>query len=52
MSENTSIYRAKDNAIQRIFGRLKAVIGVVHSLPLPGSPHYDGEPVEHIYDFA
>ena len=52
MSENTSIYRAKDNAIQRTFGRLKAVIGVIHSLPLPGSPHYDGEPVEHIYDFA
>ncbi|MET0969446.1 MAG: BtpA/SgcQ family protein [Tardiphaga sp.] len=52
MSENTSIYRAKDNAIQRIFGRRKAVIGVIHSLPLPGSPHYDGEPVSDIYDFA
>lgn len=52
MSDNTSIYRAKDNAIQRIFGRCQAVIGVIHSLPLPGSPHYDGEPVARIYDFA
>jgi membrane complex biogenesis BtpA family protein len=52
LSENTSIYRAKDNAIQRIFGRRKAVIGVIHSLPLPGSPNYDGEPVADIYDFA
>ena len=52
MSDNTSIYRAKDNAIQRIFGRRQAVIGVIHSLPLPGSPHYDGDPVTRIYDFA
>lgn len=52
MPDNTSIYRAKDNAIQRIFGRRQAVIGVIHSLPLPGSPHYDGEPVTRIYDFA
>lgn len=49
---NTSIYRQKDSAIRRIFGRGKAVIGVIHSLPLPGSPHYDGEPVEAIYRFA
>jgi uncharacterized protein len=52
LSDNTSIYRAKDNAIARIFGRRKAVIGVIHSQPLPGSPHYDGEPVADIYDFA
>lgn len=52
MSENTSIYRAKENAVSRIFARRKAVIGVIHSLPLPGSPHYDGEPVADIYDFA
>ncbi len=49
---NTSIYRQKASAIRNIFGRGKAVIGVIHSLPLPGSPHYDGEPVEAIYRFA
>ncbi|RDJ23174.1 BtpA family membrane complex biogenesis protein [Bosea caraganae] len=47
-----SIYRDKENAIQRLFGRRKAVIGVIHSLPLPGSPHYDGDPVERIYAYA
>ena len=49
---NTSIFRAKPSAIVRIFGRRQAVIGVIHSLPLPGSPHYDGESVESIYHFA
>ncbi len=47
-----SIYRAKPNAIQEIFGRRKAVIGVIHSLPLPGSPNYDGEPMEDVIAFA
>ena len=49
---NSSIFRAKEPAIERLFGRRKAVIGVIHSLPLPGSPHYDGEPVETIYRYA
>lgn len=49
---NTSIFRAKAPAIERLFGRRKAVIGVIHSLPLPGSPHDEGETVESIYRFA
>ena len=52
VTENSSIYRAKDNVIARLFGRTKVVIGVIHALPLPGSPYYDGEPVQRIYDFA
>ncbi len=51
-SQPKSIYRAKPNAIQEIFGRRKAVIGVIHSLPLPGSPSYDGEPMDDIVAFA
>ena len=51
-SQPKSIYRAKPNAIQEVFGRRKAVIGVIHSLPLPGSPNYDGEPMEDIVAFA
>ena len=49
---NPSIFRTKESAIKRIFGHGRAVIGVIHSLPLPGSPHYDGEPVEAIYRYA
>ncbi|KQT85420.1 BtpA/SgcQ family protein [Aurantimonas sp. Leaf443] len=37
------------DAITSIFGRAKAVIGVVHLLPLPGAPRFDGEAVEAIY---
>jgi membrane complex biogenesis BtpA family protein len=52
LSENSSIYRPKQNAVSRILGRRHAVIGVIHSLPLPGSPHYDGDPIDRIYSYA
>jgi membrane complex biogenesis BtpA family protein len=40
------------NAITRIFGRDRVVIGVVHCPALPGSPGHRGGPVEVIYDAA
>ena len=52
VSQPKSIYRTKPNAIQEIFGRRKAVIGVIHSLPLPGSPNYDGDSMDDIVTFA
>lgn len=52
VANDKSIYRAKENVITRLFGRRQAVIGVIHALPLPGSPHYDGAPMEAIYDHA
>jgi uncharacterized protein len=47
-----SVFRTKDNALQTLFGQRKVVIGVIHSLALPGSPNYQGEPLEKIYAFA
>jgi membrane complex biogenesis BtpA family protein len=47
-----AVFRSKDNALQTLFGQYKVVIGVIHSLPLPGSPNYAGEPLEKIYAFA
>ena len=47
-----TISRFKPNAIEAIFGRRKAVIGVVHSLPLPGAPSYDGMPMADVTAFA
>ncbi|PSC02515.1 BtpA family membrane complex biogenesis protein [Alsobacter soli] len=47
-----SVYKAKTNVVQRLFGRTKAVIGVIHALPLPGSANYDGDPIERIYEHA
>ena len=47
-----TIFRKKENALQTIFKKKKVVIGVIHSLPLPGSPQYQGESLEKIYAFA
>lgn len=47
-----SVFRPKSSAIASIFGRDKAIIGVIHSLPLPGAPAYDGQDMEEITGFA
>lgn len=67
MLENNSIYKNKDegsvsvsdsifipkkNYIEEIFDTQKAVIGMIHLKPLPGAPHYRGESMDEIYDFA
>lgn len=44
------ISRTANDAITAIFGRPKALIGVVHLDPLPGAPRYDGSAVQAIYD--
>lgn len=46
------VFREKPNAIEAIFGRRKAVIGVIHSLALPGAPDYDGRNMDEIVAFA
>ncbi|ALN74809.1 BtpA/SgcQ family protein [Aureimonas sp. AU20] len=43
------IGQAAGDTLQAIFGRPQAIIGVVHLAPLPGSPRFDGEAVETIY---
>lgn len=47
-----SVYKPRESALKTLFGRPKAVIGVIHSRPLPGAPAYDGEAMEAIYDYA
>jgi hypothetical protein len=47
-----AVHRAKPNAIQAIFGRRKAVIGVIHLRPLPGAPEYDGESMDSLLAHA
>src|SRR5215212_2429606 len=48
-----SVFPPKENILRRIFGSdKKIVIGVIHSKPLPGSPHYGGGPIEKMYRFA
>ena len=42
----------RPHALAALFGKPRAIIGVVHARPLPGAPDYDGEPIEKIYDRA
>ncbi|MCL4514479.1 MAG: BtpA/SgcQ family protein [Firmicutes bacterium] len=46
------VFPQKENALTKLFGKKKVVIGVIHSLPLPGSPYYRGGSLEEVYDFA
>jgi membrane complex biogenesis BtpA family protein len=47
------VSKPRQHALEALFGkRRKVIIGVVHARPLPGSPSYDGEPVNAIYDQA
>jgi len=46
------VFRTKDDALTALFGRPRAVIGVIHARPLPGAPDYDGDPVDALYDVA
>jgi len=47
-----AISAEKIDAIQAIFSRPKAVIGVIHCDPFPGSPKYRGKSVSAIIDRA
>ncbi|MBV9811861.1 MAG: BtpA/SgcQ family protein [Acetobacteraceae bacterium] len=46
------VFRPKPHAIEALFGRRRAVIGVIHSRALPGSPGYDGEAMAALTRFA
>lgn len=46
----TLISDRSSHAINQIFGRSKALIGMIHCPPFPGAPRYKGEPLAKIYD--
>ncbi|MGY4690888.1 BtpA/SgcQ family protein [Salibacterium sp. K-3] len=46
------IFPSKPNYIETIFGTDQAVLGMIHLQPLPGAPHYDGNSLDAVYDFA
>jgi membrane complex biogenesis BtpA family protein len=46
------VFRPKPHAIQTIFGRHKAVVGVIHLRALPGAPEYRGDAMQTLVDFA
>ena len=53
MSDPPPVARARPNALTEIFGRPdRVLIGVVHLLPLPGSPDYAGGKPDPVYERA
>lgn len=50
--KNKGVYKEKNNCVKELFNTSKAVIGVIHSKALPGSPGYEGGSIQDIYDFA
>lgn len=42
----------RDDVLRGIFGVEIPVIGMVHSLPLPGSPRFSGRDLQEVYDFG
>ncbi|MCT2534739.1 BtpA/SgcQ family protein [Aquibacillus koreensis] len=46
------VFPVKDNFVKEIFGTDKAVIGMIHLKALPGAPHYKGESLESVFEFA
>ncbi len=49
---NLAISNDRGDAVLKIFQKTKVAIGVLHCPPLPGTPRYDGEAVEALYDRA
>ncbi len=47
-----STFPPKPNAIESIFGVKKAIIGMVHSLPMPGSPMFKKYTLDQVYEFG
>lgn len=48
----SGVFPSKPSALLDIFGTERVLIGVVHSLPLPGSPRYEGQPLTEVYQYA
>jgi membrane complex biogenesis BtpA family protein len=47
-----STFPPKPNAVETIFGVKKAIIGMVHSLPMPGSPKFKQFTLDQVYQFG
>lgn len=52
MGSDLGVFPSKPSALAEIFGTERVLIGVVHSLPLPGSPHYRGQSMDEVLAYA
>ena len=52
MTDRLGVFPLKASALEELFSTSRVLLGVVHSLPLPGSPQYKGQPLAEVYRFA
>lgn len=52
MEDATGVAPQREPILGEIFGRRKVSIGVVHCVPLPGAPDYEGDPPSVLIDRA
>jgi uncharacterized protein len=52
MEDATAVAPQREHALGEIFGRRRVVIGVVHCVPLPGAPDYEGDPPDALIERA
>ena len=48
----SNVFPQKPNYLDDIFNVKKPIIGMIHLKALPGAPHYNGESMEEIFEFA
>ena len=46
-----TVFPPKENFLE-VFGVKKPIIGMIHLKPIPGSPHYKGESLDEVLEFA
>lgn len=48
MTSNAPVVPDRENALDSLFHVTKPIIGMVHVLPMPGAPRYQGQPMKEI----
>jgi membrane complex biogenesis BtpA family protein len=52
MDPRLGVFPPKTSALRELFANDRVLIGAVHLPPLPGSPHYGGQPVSELCAFG
>lgn len=48
----SKVFPDKENILKQIYGVEKPILGMIHLKPLPGAPHYKGDSLDSVIEFA
>lgn len=48
----SKVFPDKENILKNIYGVEKPILGMIHLKPLPGAPHYKGDSLDKVIEFA